>query len=32
MPNFVKIVDKYWKWNIQTNKQIATLSVHLRIS
>jgi hypothetical protein len=32
MPNFVKILEKYEKGNIQTNKQTATLSVHLRNS
>jgi len=32
IPNFVKILDKYWKGNTQTNKQIATRSVHLRTS
>lgn len=32
MPNFVKILDKYWKGNIQTDQRKATLSVHLRIS
>jgi hypothetical protein len=31
MPNFVKILDKYWKGNIQTNKQTTMLSVHLCI-